>query len=937
MKSDLKILLALVLLAAPILAVHGAEAFPAGAQQFDIPAQSTSDALNTFSRQSGLRLLFPYDALEGRQAGAVKGEFSAEEVLKRLLAGTGLGYRMTEEAVVLISLPDLPGRILPRATGAAVQPQPAGRSAVMPGQESQTDIGRINLALADDQRRTEATSPPQQQAASERTKSTELTVTGTRIRGAQDVAAPTIIITREEIEKTGYATLEDLFEDLPQNFAEISPDGVLASESGSRLRSSNSDRATGVDLRGLGAQSTLTLVNGQRRANSVGGRVVDVSVIPLSAIERVEVVTGGRSAVYGSDAVAGVVNLVTRREFTGAESQASFGWNRYGGERMQVSQIAGGNFSRGGIVAAYDYLREWPLDLVKTGLVIAPTLEGTINTRLDIQNENRRHSLFTAGRFALTDRIELYADGLYADKDFSFVNEFFYLDADDSFSVIDQSGHQYSASAGARFDLAGGWTLDVSGATGVTDTETYALGYYNFGCFSFGCLIEEYDSSRQTHTRTSSASAVADGLLFAIGGMRPRMALGVETRREIFRSFAVDPGAQDDDKARGINAAFAELLLPWVENGTRPGLRRFETSLAGRYDEYDGFGGAFTPQLGVTWVVNGSLTLRAAYSEAFRAPALVEAGSQNNLQLSQRSDPAVGGSSPMLMLAGDNPALEPEEARTWSMSVDLTPAFAPFAQLSLSYFNVEYEGRIDTPVFNTTDRILILQRESRFLDLITRNPTQAQVDAFMAQANGGPLLNFSGLPWDQQTTPILTAFPGLVLFDNRVNNIAVETVDGLDLQLRTDFDTGIGALNFGLNATFTLDHERSVTTTSPSFTLLNEVGKPVDFRLRAQAGWRRGAFGAYVHVNYVDSYANPFTNPVSAMSTWTTTDLTLRLDGSALAGGGWLQGFSAALSASNLFDQDPPPFIGSQIGVAYDATNASGTGRYLNLRLVKNW
>jgi outer membrane receptor protein involved in Fe transport len=936
MTFDLKTWLALALLAAPAPAVQGAEVFPADLQHFDIPAQSTSDALNTFSRQSGLRLLFPYDALEGRHAGAVKGEFSAEEVLKRLLAGTGLGYRMTDEAVVLISPPGLSTREAPRATGADAGPRQGARGAAA-AQQDRSAAGKLELALAEEQRQ-EARSapPPRQSTAAEEAKPGELTVTGTRIRGAADVAAPGMTITREDIEQTGYATLEGLFEDLPQNFSEITPDGALAFEGASRLRSANLDRATGVDLRGLGPQSTLTLVNGQRRAGTVGGRVVDVSVIPLSMIERVEVVTGGRSAVYGSDAVAGVVNLVTRKAFQGAESQASYGWNRYGGERLQFSQIAGTDFSRGGIVGAYDFLLEWPLNIVDTGLVIVPSLEGTEATRLDVQVDSERHSFFTAGHYALTDGIELYADGLFADKKFEFVNEYVYLlpGAGDSFSIIDQTGEQYSASAGVRIDLGSNWTVDLGGTLGVADTSTHALSLADFGFF-----VSESDQSSDSRSRTSSASAVADGPVPFFGAITPRAAVGLEMREERFENVPANPVVSLDDKGRSVDAVFAEVLIPWIENGARPGLRRLETSIAGRYDDYSDFGGGATPQLGVLWSPVEGVLFRSAYSEAYRAPALVELGTQARLQLSLRTDPAVpGGNSPLLALEGDNPNLTPEEARTWSVGVDFEPAFAPFARVSVSYFNIEYEGRIDVPAFNTTDRILVLQRESRFVDLITRNPTQAEVDAYFALHTAGAIFNFTGQPWNQATTPILTAFPTLVLFDNRLNNIAIETVDGLDLQLRTDFDTALGAVNLGINATYSLNHERSVTATSPAFSLLNEVGKPVDLRVRAQAGWRRGAFGAYCYFNYVDRYANPFATPVTPMKSWLTADLTLRFDGSALAAGGsWLDGFNATLSVSNLFDREPPEYLNSQIGLRYDAINASGTGRYLTLRLVKNW
>src|SRR4029453_11390734 len=109
----------------------------------------------------------------------------------------------------------------------------------------------------------------------------EVIVTGTNIRGV-DVAAPTVTITRSDINKTGFVTIENLLESIPQNYDGVTPDGRYANEGGGFVAVRNNERATAIDLRGLGPQSTLTLLNGTRRAGSVGGRVVDVSMIPLA-------------------------------------------------------------------------------------------------------------------------------------------------------------------------------------------------------------------------------------------------------------------------------------------------------------------------------------------------------------------------------------------------------------------------------------------------------------------------------------------------------------------------------------------------------------------------------------------------------------------------------------------------------------------------------
>jgi hypothetical protein len=261
---------------------------------------------------------------------------------------------------------------------------------------------------------------------------------------------------------------------------------------------------------------------------------------------------------------------------------------------------------------------------------------------------------------------------------------------------------------------------------------------------------------------------------------------------------------------------------------------------------------------------------------------------------------------------------------------------APSTTVSLGYFQVDYEDRIEQPTI-AADRPLVLQRADRFPGLIDRSPTPEEVAAILALDSDGFYSNSTGTPWNPATQDLLTVFPNLITFDNRTANIAVENVKGLDFRIDTTHDTGAGMLKFGANASYMLEHERSVTATSPSFELLNEVGKPVDLRLRAYGGWSSGAYGATVYINYVDGYDNPFSTPASDMSSWTTVDASFRFDGAGMASSGLLNGFSAILSVQNLLDEDPPLFPNSLQGLLYDAANASPVGRFISMQLVQKW
>lgn len=760
----------------------------------------------------------------------------------------------------------------------------------------------------------------------------QLVVTGTRIRGAE-VPVPMTVITREEIENTGFSTLEALFEGLPQNFDEVTPDGRFANEGGSLLRGLNNARVSAIDLRGLGVQSTLTLVNGTRRAGSIDGRVVDISAIPLSIVERIEVVTGGHSAIYGADAVAGVVNLVTRRDFEGAETQVYYGFAPDGGgERLQFSQIVGIDEERGGFVAAYDFAREWPLDLADVGLLsLMPNPEiGLTQLNLNARTDNRRHAIYLAGRYDVTDRIEIYADGLYIDQKFEdLAMRSFEGASENSFTDTVHPSEHLSLSGGVRGTLGGDWTLEVAGGWSSVENHHRSSAFIDLGFMTFTS-----DNEADTEATLPALSAVVDGPLPDVGGITPQVAVGVEWRQEEFESSF--DGVPESDLGRTLRSVFAELQLPLIEDGG-PGLRHLELSLAGRYDDYSDVGGTFNPQVGVIWMPLDGLTLNSAYSSAFRAPALVELESSVNAFLEFAADPTAGGApAPVLFLQGEHPDLRPEEAETFSVGFDFKPDFAPWARLSMSWFQVEYEGRIEQPSVNA-DRELVLQRASRYPGLVTRNPDTAEAAAFLDADADGFINNDTGVPFDPATQDVLGVFPNLVLFDNRTSNIAVEELRGMDVKFDAVIETGIGSFDFGVNFTHTFDHDRHVTAASPPFSLLDKVGKPVDTRFRAKGGWTRGAYAAFLYVNYVGGYANPFSTPASEIDSWTTADLTLRFQGSELAEDGFPDGLDAALSVQNVFDEDPPLFENSLLGVLYDSTNASPFGRFISLRLSWRW
>lgn len=177
-----------------------------------------------------------------------------------------------------------------------------------------------------------------------------IVVTGSRLHSANlEQAAPIMTIASKDLELTGQVNVESILKDLPQ----LLPGSTAASNNpGGGVATAN--------LRGLGAERTLVLVNGRRYVSYDSNQIVDLNTIPTALIERVDVVTGGKSAVYGSDAVTGVVNFVTKQDFEGVEANGNYRLTDSGdGAQYSGGLLVGKNFAdgRGNITIYGDYMR----------------------------------------------------------------------------------------------------------------------------------------------------------------------------------------------------------------------------------------------------------------------------------------------------------------------------------------------------------------------------------------------------------------------------------------------------------------------------------------------------------------------------------------------------------------------------------------------------
>ncbi|HGK7304388.1 MULTISPECIES: TonB-dependent receptor domain-containing protein [Stenotrophomonas] len=188
-----------------------------------------------------------------------------------------------------------------------------------------------------------------QEAASGTTDLDRISVTGSRIRSANmETAQPVIALQRADIEKQGFTSVADIV----QNLAATGSPAISRSDA---LSSGEEVGGQFVDLRNLGPERTLVLLDGKRMGTSTGG-YTDLASIPTSVVERIEVLTDGASAIYGSDAIAGVINIITRKNFDGLE--ASMYTGQYGqgdGEQQTYNFVYGQTGERGSITLGAEY------------------------------------------------------------------------------------------------------------------------------------------------------------------------------------------------------------------------------------------------------------------------------------------------------------------------------------------------------------------------------------------------------------------------------------------------------------------------------------------------------------------------------------------------------------------------------------------------------
>ncbi|HVJ37747.1 MAG TPA: TonB-dependent receptor [Stenotrophomonas sp.] len=739
-------------------------------------------------------------------------------------------------------------------------------------------------------------------------------VTGSHIRDTATAggASPLIVFDKEAIDRTGVATMQQFFEKLPQNFGGGANGANTASLGLDRDRGNNFGLGTSVNLRGLGTGTTLTLINGHRISSSNRYQFVDVSLIPLSAVERVEILTDGASAIYGADAVGGVVNIILRRDFTGYETSLRFGTVTQGNmEEYQASQAAGWSWEGGHLMATYDFLKQTPLSATDKDF------SRNINLKpYDLYPGSKRHSLYVDGHQQINQVLALNVSGAFSKRDM-----------DTTISGVSDETRLFPSTR--QFDLFAGLTLDLP-------SEWQARlnsGYGKSNVIYQRTTLSGGSASTALPTRMSSGTRylelVADGELFTLPAGGVRAAFGASYRRDGY-DFEDARGLEAPvAQRRHIRSAFAELNIPLLRD--LPGVRRLAVTAAARADAYSDFGSTINPKFGLVWEPAEGLTLRASYGRSYRAPVYQDMLLNNTVVVVNVPNPnASSGKTILMMLANGNPNLGPERARTWTGGFSFAPPAVPGLQLDATYYHIDYGNRMDTG-YGGSYPALLLRSTAPYADLLTFKPTSEQIQAVRQLGLSGTGLYVNRLgPYAVPAGTDETATE--VILDNRVRNVAFTAQRGIDFNGSYSVDAGDTTVALTLGGQYIIDAKRRVTPAAPWVDAVNLPYQPVDLKVRGGVALTRRNLGGGLFVNYVDSYRDPSNLADPHINSWTTVDLYFKYDFEAQS----LAGTRLTFNIQNLFDR-PPPFLVNTLNSGFDPTNATALGRFVSLALMHRW
>ena len=806
----------------------------------------------------------------------------------------------------------------------------------------------------------------------------EVVVTGSRIIRTDKFEDAGHVIPIDEFTIDGMAELNvaDVLRSSPLN-----SHGSFNEQSGSSAQSN----AT-IDLRGLGDWRTLVLVDGTRVPGSpnLAAQTVNINMLPNIAVRRIDILADGASAVYGSDAMAGVVNFVLHRDFEGIELSARYGdRSRDDGGDQSIGLLTGFSGDKSNVVFAIEYShrdeiydrdrwytetkaedrngngrleiydetigvsyfgRTWEIFDPNTGYyelraaADCPTTEGFVGevyfTAFGLPDDtgcgyafgdiaaNRAEldkiNAYLYAAYEVSEDTELYVRAMFArNKTFGVYappaaqwpnppsdhphNPF---DLDDMINqglISDQAelwayyrwtnvgprannteDSMYDIVAGINGEFGNNIHYDFYLQSARYDADELGQYYLSFTGLDY-VLANQLDPFSPEGTEAMRAETWQDNFTtqdklyghiqmdaWDVFGTGNSIAiLGIEYA-EIDYANNIDPDSEaglvggsagiSNGGKRSFTSAFFELAVPTTANG--------ELSLAGRYDNYSDFGGTFNPSIGYVHNFTDSLTFRARWGTGFVAPDMVSLYGPSLEYQTVDFDPVIDAPWGFTVHESFNEALQPETSE--SISAGLSWEYLDGHAVSLTYYKVDIENVIAYPAY---------------------------WDALYA--------DFAGVEWGD--TGVRVERVGGFVTDIYIQpvNANKQEASGLDLQLRSSFDTAIGLFDLQAMYSYQLSFKENAFFQGGYQDTRNFENQP-DTRAQATAGWRYADHMLQITANYIGRHsAEQDFDPENGLikrsdesyRSWLSTNISYGYDAGSLG--------SIRVGANNIFDKDP--------------------------------
>ncbi|WP_245643773.1 TonB-dependent receptor plug domain-containing protein [Paraburkholderia oxyphila] len=532
-------------------------------------------------------------------------------------------------------------------------------------------------------------------------------VTGTRTdTRASKSLTPVDVISGAQLQSTGQSNLRDAL-------VQLSPSIVRETYAGDAAVLTDA-----LSLHGLSPDHVLVLVNGKRRHTTAnialdgglneGSTGVDIDMIPVALIDHIEILRDGAAAQYGSDAIAGVINIILKRASHGGEIQSTTG-QTYAGDGLKNTESAniGLNLGdKGFLDLSAEYARQ--NHTVRTGPddyfgTFAPG-HGYYNPIEGDPSSTRESVGFNAGYY-LGDDVELYGFGTYAHRDGSAYQNYrppsvlpsIYPNGFVPQETINEN--DYSVTAGIKGQNLFGWSWDLSTTYGGDHDVIGMVDSANTGLYA----AQGYTPTT-FHLSTVSNTQLTNNLDFSRAFQLPvlpaplQVSFGVEQRRETYTVGAGDPasyvygGAQAlpglapvsaSDNSRNVIGTYIDLSTHLTP--------KWQIDLAGRFEHYNDVGDTTNGKISTRYDFTPAIALRGSVSTGFRAPSLAEEYYTNINESPASASGLLAANSAAAKLIGAQ-QLKSEESTNYNVGLVLTPANN--LHVTLDAYQIDIRNRI---------------------------------------------------------------------------------------------------------------------------------------------------------------------------------------------------------------------------------------------------